>query len=560
MLLTDKTLILDGQTLTCKDLFEAVKDESIKVQIKDENWKKIEDCRGLCEKWAKQEQVIYGVNTSCGGLVNYLLPQGADNAFQNNLIRSITTQVGELFSDEIVRMTMIIRANSLCRGYSGIKPENLKIYLQMINKNVYPCIPVRGSLGASGDLGPLGCIACVAIGEWKARFKGQTLSGKQAMNKAGIPTMKLNAKEGLCLINGTSCMAALASEILIDSINIIKNSDIIASLSIETLLGRINPFDIRVHQLKAHPGQNATAKNLTLLLKDSLLMLDEQKVSSDLSKVLKNHRGVEVSDIPVEDAYSIRCTPQYIGPSRETILFSKQIIEREINSCNDNPLIFTEFNNFIHNGHFHGQYLSTAMDNICTAVIPFGIISDRRIDRFMDKNNSVGLPPFLCKENTGIRMGLMGGQFMTTSLVAENRCHAIPASIQSIPSTADFQDVVSLGLIAGRKVQQVITNTIYILAFELICGAQAADQRGIQNLSSAGKALYEATRETVPYLDYDTVIIDYIETLAERIKSGELVKRVEKTIGTSLELLAFNEYQFPQSEKQVVHQSEKQLV
>ncbi len=529
-----QTLTLNGRNMSIDELVIAGRSPDMQIRIREGNWKKIADCRALCEKWAEEETVIYGVNTSCGGLVNYLLPQEHDTEFQQNLIRCITTQVGEFLPDEIVRMTMIARANSLCRGYSGIKPENLKIYVQMINQGVLPCIPEKGSLGSSGDLGPLGCIACVAIGEWKARYRGEVMSGAEAMKKAGIPLMVLHAKEGLSLINGTSCMVGMASVNLYDAEISIKTSDAIAALSIETLLGRANPFDLRVHRQKYHPGQYAAAYNLSNLLHGSQMVLDEKEVSEDLSGLLQKHEGIQAADIPVEDAYSLRCTPQLSGPCRDILHYAKTVAQRELNSSNDNPLIFTEYDTFIHNGHFQGQYISHAMDNIAMAMTTISVISDRRIDRFLDSSNSVGLPPFLCREKTGVRMGLMGGQFMTSSVVAENRTLCLPASVQSIPSTSDFQDVVSFGLIAGRKAKAVITNTNYVLAFELLCGAQAADIRGKKQLGPATTALYEAVRETIPYLDYDTVIIDYLETLAKRIKSGEMLERVESVVGKLL--------------------------
>jgi histidine ammonia-lyase len=326
-------------------------------------------------------------------------------------------------------------------------------------------------------------------------------------------------------------MVGVACNNVVDAVNVIKNSDIIAALSIETLLGRVNPFDLRVHRLKYHPGQYATAYNLSKLLSDSHMALDEHEVSADLRTLLKKHAGVQAADIPVEDAYSLRCTPQLAGPCREAVQFAQTVTTRELNSSNDNPLIVPEFNTFIHNGHFQGQYISLAMDNVAMVMTTISIISDRRIDRFMDSSHSVGLPPFLCREKTGIRMGLMGGQFMTSSLVAENRTLCLPASVQSVPSTADFQDVVSFGLIAGRKARQVIRNAGYVLAFELLCGAQAADIRGPERLSSAGKVVYDAVRETLPYLDYDTIIIDYLEELAQRIHAGEFVQRIEEQAG-----------------------------
>ncbi|MBU0969988.1 MAG: aromatic amino acid lyase [Proteobacteria bacterium] len=529
-----KTLVLDGYSMTIEELMTAGNDLSIKVEVAEKNWPKIRDCRKLVEDWANEERCIYGVNTSCGGLVDHLLPKERDNDFQKNLVRSITTQVGKPFEDTLVRKFMIARANSLCRGYSGIKEKNLRIYLDMINKHVFPLIPRKGSLGTSGDLGPLGCIASVAFGEWKARINGEVMPGKEAMEKAGVELMYLNAKEGLSLINGTSAMVGLGCTVIDEATNTLKNSDIIAAFAIETLMGRINPFDLRVHEQKYHPGQYATAMNLTKLLSDSKLAIDEQELSLELQAVLKKHQGITVADIPVEDAYSIRCTPQFVGPTKEAVNHAREVLLRELNSSNDNPLIFTEFNTFIHNGHFHGQPISFVMDCLAIAMINLGVVSDRRIDRFMDSAHSTGLPPFLCKEDTGVRMGLMGGQFMTTSLVAENRTLAVPASIQSITSTADFQDIVSFGLIAARKARKIVENTNHILSFELLCAAQAADLRGIEKLSTAGKIMHEAVRETLPYLDYDMVYIDHLEALKARIASGEFVQRVEAAVGELL--------------------------
>ena len=534
MPIKENTLILDGYSLTIEELMTAGTDLSIKIEVNEKNWPKIRDCRDLVEKWASEERCIYGVNTSCGGLVDYLLPRERDNDFQKNLVRSVTTQVGKPFEDTLVRKFMIARANSLCRGYSGIKEKNLKIYLDMINKHVFPLVPRKGSLGTSGDLGPLGCIASVAFGEWKAKFNGTVMPGKEAMDAAGVELMYLNAKEGLSLINGTSGMVGLGCTVISEATNTLKNSDIIAAFAIETLMGRYNPFDVRVHEQKYHPGQYATAMNLTKLLAGSNLAIDEQELSLKLQTTLKEHKGVSVADIPVEDAYSIRCTPQYVGPTKEAVQHAREVLLRELNSSNDNPLIFTEFDTFIHNGHFHGQPISFVMDCLGIAMINLGVVSDRRIDRFMDEAHSTGLPPFLCKEDTGVRMGLMGGQFMTTSLVAENRTLAIPASIQSITSTADFQDIVSFGLIAGRKTRKIVENTNHILAFELMCAAQAADLRGIEKLSPAGKIMHEAVRETLPYLDYDMVYIDHLEELKARIESGEFVKRVEAEVGELL--------------------------
>ncbi|MCK5350430.1 MAG: aromatic amino acid lyase, partial [Desulfobacula sp.] len=519
-----------GYTLTIEELIKAGKDLSMKVEVDEKNWPKIRECRELVEKWASEERCIYGVNTSCGGLVDYLLPRERDNDFQKNLVRSITTQVGRPFEDTLVRTFMIARANSLCRGFSGIKEVNLKIYLDMINKHVFPLVPRKGSLGTSGDLGPLGCIASVAFGEWKANYNGKLMPGKEAMEAAGIDLMYLNAKEGLSLINGTSGMVGLACTVITEATNTLKNSDIIAAFAIETLMGRFNPFDPIVHEQKYHPGQYATAMNLTKLLKGSNLAIDELELSIKLQATLKEHKGVSVADIPVEDAYSIRCTPQFVGPTKDSLQNAHEVLLRELNSSNDNPLIFTELDTFFHNGHFHGQPISFAMDCLGIAMVNIGVVSDRRVDRFMDEAHSTGLPPFLCKEDTGVRMGLMGGQFMATSLTAEIRQMCMPMSIQSLPSTGDFQDHVSFGLVAARRTRDILDNARHILAFELICACQAADLRGIDQLSAATRKLHGMVRQHVPYLDYDVPLTDHIESIAAMFANGELLQAVPQEV------------------------------
>lgn len=287
----------------------------------------------------------------------------------------------------------------------------------------------------------------------------------------------------------------------------------IGALTLEVLKGRLNPYDLRVHKQKYaaryflshslfsryHPGQYAVARNMMVLAKGSGLVVDEINLSTDLKGRMEARKECFNAGDPMEDAYSLRCIPQYLGPTHEALSNAKATLTRELNSSNDNPLIFTEFSSFIHNGNFHGQPISMAMDMLATAMTCVSVISDRRIDRFMDNAHSCGLPEFLCKEQTGIRMGLMGGQFMTSSLVAENRTLCVPACVQSVPSTADFQDVVSFGLIAGRKALEVVKNVNYVLSFEAICAAQAADIRGVDKLSPAGRATYNLIRKMTPY-------------------------------------------------------------
>lgn len=287
----------------------------------------------------------------------------------------------------------------------------------------------------------------------------------------------------------------------------------------EALGAKTKPFDPRVHALKPHRGQREIAQRLWTNLAGSGLARCEQAAASRLA----DEMGAEVQagGEPIEDAYSIRCTPQILGPVLDAMRSVRRTLEDELNSSNDNPLIIPEADEVFHNGHFHGQYVAMAMDQLAVALVVLCNLSDRRVDRMLTASNSNGLPAFLCKENPGLRLGLMGGQFMSTSLTAENRSLAVPLSIQTLPSTGDFQDVVSFGLVAARRVREILHNTKYIIAFEALCACQAVDIRGVQHLSPVGRQLYERTRAIVPYLDEDRSLTDYLEALVAQSFTGE---------------------------------------
>jgi len=473
--------------------------------------------------------VIYGVNTSLGGFVDWLIPINSTRQLQENLISAVATNVGSYFDDHIVRATILARLNSLARGASAISWANFDKLMQMYNTGILPCIPSKGSLGASGDLGPLACVALVATGKWRAKYQGRIISGQQALKEAGIEPMKLSFKEGLCLINGTSAMTALASSLVEKAISLIKTYDVISCLTFEGLKVKKKPFHPFVHAQKPHQGQWITAKNIWTILQDSQMAVDEKSVEEQLQSYA--HTQPMATQAPIEDAYSIRCTPQIIGPIRENLEWIQRVVTNELNSSNDNPLILCEHQEVFHNGHFHGQYISMAMDHLSICMTTLSNLSDRRIDRFMDKNHNNQLPAFLCLENPGLRLGLMGGQFMSASLTAENRSLCNPVSIQSLTSTGDFQDIVSLGLIAGRRAQEIYENSCYVLAFELLCGVQAAETRGANLLSSATREVFNMVRKYVPYLSTDQCLTDYLEKLAEIIKTGALLQEVEKIQG-----------------------------
>ncbi|MDN3504491.1 MAG: phenylalanine aminomutase (D-beta-phenylalanine forming) [Rhabdochlamydiaceae bacterium] len=512
---------LNGNELTTYDVFKISQSTEAKITIADSSIEKISNSRDLLEKFVDEERVIYGVNTSMGGFVNWLVPITHAHELQENLIASVASNVGDYLDDDIVRASMLVRINSLARGCSGISIENFNKLVEMFNSGIIPCVPSKGSLGASGDLGPLAAIALVATGKWKAKFQGVILSGEEALKKAGITPMNLSFKEGLSLINGTSVMAAYGAILTEKTKQLISSYEIISCLSFEGLKAMRKPFNPIVHKEKPHIGQLQTAKNIWKILADSKMDQDEQDIEHELQS---HHPSAPFkTDTPIEDAYSIRCTPHILGPIRDTLVWIENIITNEINSSNDNPLILTEHQEIFHNGHFHGQYVSMAMDYLSISLTTLSNLSDRRIDRFMDKSNNNNLPPFLCKENPGLRLGLMGGQFMATSLTAENRSLCTPLSIQSLTSTGDFQDIVSLGLVAARRADELYSNVSYIIAFELLCASQAADIRGVHKLSSYTKPIHQFVRESVPYLDYDTCLTPYLEKLAKIVKSDKII-------------------------------------
>jgi len=531
---TKTQIVLNGKHLTTSDVFKAAFDFDLKAVIKQETAKRIETSRQILSDFVEEGRVIYGVNTSVGGFVDWLVPESCSEKLQENLISAVATNVGAYLDDSISRAAMLVRLNSLARGTSAISIENFNKLLEIYNAGICPCIPCKGSLGASGDLGPLACIALVGTGKWKAKHKGKIISGKKALKQAGIEPMKLGFKEGLSLVNGTSMMTGLAAILVEKAISLVKTYDIISCLTFESLKVKKKTFNPVVHQEKPHQGQLQTAKNIWSLLEDSQMIVNEEAVEKHLQSYSVD-KPIPTSS-PIEDAYSIRCTPHIMGPIRDTIKWVQSIVTNEINSSNDNPLVLSKDKEVFHNGHFHGQYISMAMDYLSICFTTLSNLSDRRIDRFMDHHHSNNLPPFLCKESPGLRLGLMGGQFMATSLTAENRSLCHPVSIQSLPSTGDFQDIVSMGLVAARRAQELYENTVYVLSFELLCGAQAAEIRNAELLSTPTGRAFSCVRKIVPYLSEDVCITDYLEKIAKLIKSSSLLTEVENLIGKRIEI------------------------
>ncbi len=523
----DKNLVfLDGNTLTTEEVVRVVTDPAIQLAISPETAKQIKASRQTLDGFIDEQKVIYGVNTGVGGFVNWLIPIDSAQSLQENLISAVATNVGACLENDVVRASMLIRLNSLARGCSAISLENFNKLLSVYNAGIIPCVPSKGSLGASGDLGPLAFIALVCVGKWKAEYRGHVLPGDEALKQAGLPPMILSYKEGLSLVNGTSAMTAFATFLVERSINLLKTYELISCLTFEALQAKKDPFNPIVHEQKPHQGQLNIAKKIWHTLHDSKMVGKESVTEKKLQSCDKT---IPTStNYPIEDAYSIRCTPHILGPIKDSLLWIKSIVTNEINSSNDNPLIIPGHSEVFHNGHFHGQYIAMAMDHLSIALTTLSNLSDRRIDRLMDKNHSNGLPAFLCKESPGLRLGLMGGQFMATSVTAENRSLCHPVSTQSLTSTGDFQDIVSFGLVAARRTQEIYTNVVYIISFELMCSAQGAEMRGADLLSSATSILFNNVRKIVPYLSTDQCLTPYLEDLAKSIKNSDMLSGMKE--------------------------------
>ncbi len=524
-----RVMVPDGATMTVDGLTAAARDPDHQILITPEIRERVAASRQLLDEFVASGRIIYGVTTSVGGFVNWLVPPSMAEEVQNNILRCVQTNVGDYLDDATVRASMLARINSLGRGVSAISVENFEKYVEMYNCGIVPCIPEKGSLGTSGDLAPLACIALVGTGQWRARYRGEILPGAEALKRAGVAPMKLSYKEGLALINGTSAMAGLAAGLVTDAKRLIKAYTLATCMSLEALKAKIMPFHPAAHAQKPHPGQVRTADCIYSTLADSRMIVQDAEVEKWLRKMASDEpRGL---DEQIEDAYSIRATPQIMGPVVDTTLSVQKTVEIELNSSNDNPLIVVAEGDAVHNANFHGQYIANAMDQLAIALVTMCNLSDRRNDRLLDPAHNGDLPPFLCRENPGMRQGLMGGQFMATSLTADIRQMCTPMSIQSLPSTGDFQDHVSFGLNAARRTRDILRNCTYILAFELICACQAADIRGVEQLSSATKRLHALVREKIPYLDHDEPLTDYLEAVAGQFESGAFLEAIPETVG-----------------------------
>jgi histidine ammonia-lyase len=445
---------LDGNSLTLAEVIRVARGKE-EVQISSAGRKQIACSRAIVEKILQEERPVYGVSTGFGDFSQVFIAKDQRAQLQRNLILSHATGVGAHLDEDVVRAAMLLRANSLAKGYSGIRLETVEMLLAMLNKQITPAIPCKGSVGASGDLAPLSHMVLVMLGEGEAYVEGQLMSGAAALAQAGLQPVVLGGKEGLALINGTQIMTAVGCIAWQDAVNLMKSADIAAALSLEGLKGTRAAFDRRISEVRRHPGQMATTENMLALTAGSA--------------IIASH----IHCAKVQDAYSLRCVPQVHGASKDALRRAEETLSIEINSVTDNPLIMPDTGEAISGGNFHGQPIALVMDYLKLALAEIGNISERRTNRLLDAHLSE-LPAFLTAF-PGVDSGFMITQYVAASLVSENKVLVHPASADSIPTSANQEDHVSMGTIAARQSREILDNVVYVLAIEMMAAAQGID-------------------------------------------------------------------------------------
>jgi histidine ammonia-lyase len=513
-----KNLILDGNSLTIEDVYYASTDGA-HISFSQPAKHRVRDSRHVIDGWLKRDEAIYGVTTGFGEFANVRISRDKIEKLQENLIMSHAAGAGDPLPPEVARGMMILRMNALVKGYSGIRLETVDFLRRAFNAGIVPIIPSRGSVGSSGDLVQLAHLVLCLTGKGKVWYRGNLIDSSKALRATGLKPLKLTAKEGLALINGTQMMTSFAAIVVHQAKQLCKLADISATMSLEALRGSDTAFNERIHLLRPHKGQIECAANLRRLMKGSVIR--------------ESHR---YKDRRVQDAYSLRCIPQVHGASRDAIRYAYDVATTEINSATDNPLIFADTNSHLEGGNFHGQPVAFALDFLAIALSELANIAERRIERLVNGSLS-GLPRFLCREG-GLNSGLMIAQYTAASLVSENKVLAHPASVDSIPTSANQEDHNSMGSIGALKVWQVLKNVQTVIAIEFMVAAQGLDFARIHPVNKqvmpAGfgvQTAYNFIRKKIKHLDRDRVLYDDIQTALGIVKDRIFLRAVEAKVG-----------------------------
>jgi histidine ammonia-lyase len=499
------TLQINGNDLSLDDLRQVVYEQR-PVKLADGARKKVVAAREVVEKLLRENRVAYAINTGVGKLSDVHIEPAQNRQLQVNLIRSHSAGVGEPLSQAETRAMMLLRANSLAKGFSGVRPEVIELICAMLNKGVHPVVPSQGSVGASGDLAPLAHLALAMIGEGQVWDGNTRTSSAEALQRAGIKPLVPEAKEAISLINGTQAMLAVGTLSLLAAENLAATADVLGAMSLDALHGTDVAFDARIHEARPHAGQTEVATNLRRLLKGS--------------EIRESHKDCG----RVQDAYSLRCIPQVHGAVRDTLAFCRRTFEIEMNSAVDNPLVFVKSHgegDIISGGNFHGQPLAFALDYLAIALSALTGISERRIERLVNPALNEGLPPFLAPD-AGINSGFMMPQVTAAALASENKGLAHPASVDSITTSGNKEDYVSMGMAAAIKLKRVTANATNVLAIEACAAAQALDFLAPLKSSQPLQKAHAAIRKVSPKIEHDRVFAEDFAKLAELIRAGAL--------------------------------------
>lgn len=509
-----KIFKIDGKSLSIEMIYEIAnaKKGEIELHLTQSSKEKVLEARAFVDQIVDDAKPVYGINTGFGALSDKFIEREDLSQLQYNLIRSHCAGVGKPFSRLTTRAIMLLRANCLASGFSGVSIECIQLLFDFLNHDVCPIVPEKGSVGASGDLAPLSHIALALIGEGEVLFSNKLVSSDFAIDQISKSPVKLKAKDGLALINGTAVMAALGSLALYEAKRILKIADIATAMTLEAVRGTQRAFDIDISLLKPQPGQLKVSKNLSKLLLEK-------------SEIHNSH----IDCGKVQDPYSLRCVPQVHGAIRQTLEHAEGVLAIEINSVTDNPLIFVEKKKVVSGGNFHGEAVAMCMDYLCIGLSEVASISERRVEKMMNPTFS-GLPAFLIKES-GLNSGLMIAHVTMAALASENKYLSHPASIDSIPTSTDKEDHVSMGVTSGRKLHEIIQNVKHCLAIEFLCNTQAFDLLRPLHSNAPLEEVYTLIRKHVKPIEQDRVFSKDINDITALISNFEILKSVESKIG-----------------------------
>ncbi|MCF7859575.1 MAG: aromatic amino acid ammonia-lyase [Candidatus Cloacimonetes bacterium] len=502
------TVILTGKNLTIEDVYDVAHSRK-KVKLHPKALERISKCRSFIENKIEEGEIMYGVNTGIGEFSEVVLNDEQIKQFQKYLIYNHSAGIGDPCPLDHIRGAMLSRANVHANGHSGCRPEITLTLIEMLNKGVTPVVCEKGSVGACGDLAPMSQIALLMMGEGEAYYQGKRYPGKVALEMAGIKIPGLKARDGLATINGSNLLTAIAALIIYETERFLKQAEIAAAMTLEALKANLKPYDKRLHQLRGFQGAITSAENIKKITADS-----------DLLKGMK---------VKVQDAYSMRSTPQVIGAARDQLRWTRSQIEIELNGVGDNPIFLPEDGIVLTGANFQGSPISVPLDMLGSVITMVCVISERRLNRLLNPALSIGLPAFLTK-GAGMFSGHMLSQYTADMLIVENKILSTPASIQSIPAAADQEDFVSMGMNTSLKTRKILDNAYGILGIEFIAAAQALDFRDY-TFGKGTQAAHKAVRKFVDHLDVDRPLFNDHNNMMEAVKNRDILNAVEKVIG-----------------------------